>query len=505
MSVRVHLDNPHTYYTNLEFISGKIILHLTKDENVSAIIVKLEGESKTVLMRPSLYQQNPSLYAGGRQTQRQQLAHENHKILYKSQQVFPTPDPVTGSYLGLSYTLRPGSHEYPFRFKIPFNNGCWDPQAQREGPGAGGFGNLGLGSLQQLQYSHAKKTLPPSLTGFPGEAEIRYYVKVTVQRPSLFKENRRSAIGFKFLPVEPPRPPTTSEAFARRPHSFQAGMAGYAKKSSMFKKKAAPLSDTAPQIEVEARLPSPAILTCNQPLPLRIIGRRKNESPELAFITSLSIHLFGFTVVRALDVTRTEPNDWVLMSLNGLSIPITAAGDKIGTEVIVEDKYWNQIRLPNTVAPSFQTCNITRHYEVEVRVGLGYGPAGDIQPQSVVLPLRFPVEIFSGISPPAALLTAMAARPTQNIPVTGPSSTPASDPAYPPQLSANGPAAEDLPPPSYEDAMAEEFTQPNGPRPEYSGVTNENAPSEVGEKGGPPPPSGGDKNGPPGYSGHTVV
>lgn len=40
--------------------------------------------------------------------------------------------------------------------------------------------------------NHVKKTLPPSLSGFPGEAEIRYFVKVTVQRPSFFKENFRA-------------------------------------------------------------------------------------------------------------------------------------------------------------------------------------------------------------------------------------------------------------------------------------------------------------------------
>ena len=39
---------------------------------------------------------------------------------------------------------------------------------------------------------HVKQTLPPSLSGFPGEAEIRYYVKVTVNRPQFFKENPRA-------------------------------------------------------------------------------------------------------------------------------------------------------------------------------------------------------------------------------------------------------------------------------------------------------------------------
>jgi hypothetical protein len=37
---------------------------------------------------------------------------------------------------------------------------------------------------------HVKATLPPSIY-FPGEAEIRYYLKVTVNRPSLLKENPR--------------------------------------------------------------------------------------------------------------------------------------------------------------------------------------------------------------------------------------------------------------------------------------------------------------------------
>ena len=39
---------------------------------------------------------------------------------------------------------------------------------------------------------HVKKTLPPTLSGLPGEAEIRYYVKVTVQRPAFYKENFRA-------------------------------------------------------------------------------------------------------------------------------------------------------------------------------------------------------------------------------------------------------------------------------------------------------------------------
>src|SRR5947208_10264715 len=68
---------------------------------------------------------------------------------------------------------------------------------------------------------HIKTTLPPSLSGFPGEAEIRYYVKVTVNRPQFFKENPRAIGNFTLLPIEPPRPKQADgEAYARRQHQF---------------------------------------------------------------------------------------------------------------------------------------------------------------------------------------------------------------------------------------------------------------------------------------------
>ncbi|KAF8854179.1 hypothetical protein BDZ45DRAFT_657062 [Acephala macrosclerotiorum] len=482
MSVRIALDNPHAFYTNLDFISGRIILSLTSDENVSAIVVKLEGESRTVLMRPMGPMAGQPMYAQ-RDRRREGIATENHKILYKVAQVFPTTGPSQQPMSGMAYTLRAGQHEYPFRIKIPFNNGCSDPQQQQM---MGAFGGFGWSGMQQMQYRHVKRTLPPSLTGFPGEAEIRYYIKVTVQRPGLFKENRRSAIGFKFLPIEPPRPPKTqNEVYARRPFEFQAGLAGYGKKSSLFKKTPTKMSDTAPKGEIDARLPSPAILTCNEPVPLRIIVRKLNESAEHVFLTSLQVHLFGFTEVRAQDVVRTETSNWVLLSTNGLSIPISLPGDELRKETVVDTSLWNRIPLPNTVAPSFHTCNLTRRYELEVRVGLGYGVPGEIQPQTITLPLRFQIEIYSGISPPAALLDAMASQPVRpTVPVRPTQPASAADPLYPPQAPPGGPSADDAPP-SYEDAMADEISPADGPRREYSGVTDVNAPG-LDEKGAAP-------------------
>lgn len=53
------------------------------------------------------------------------------------------------------------------------------------------LGNLNVQFAPDLN-KHVKKTLPPSLSGFPGEAEIKYYIKATVVRPKFFQENLRS-------------------------------------------------------------------------------------------------------------------------------------------------------------------------------------------------------------------------------------------------------------------------------------------------------------------------
>lgn len=55
----------------------------------------------------------------------------------------------------------------------------------------------------------------------------------------------------------------------------------------------------------------------------------------------------------------------------------------------------------------------------------------------------------------------------------------ASDPLYPPQLGTPAAALSEEAPPSYEDAMADDvtLTQADGPRREYSGVTDVDAPN----------------------------
>ena len=345
---------------------------------------------------------------------------------------------------------------------------------------------------------HVKKALPPTLTGYPGEADIKYYVKATVVRPKFYQENLRFQVDIKFLPIEPPRPPDRrEETFARRKQQFAKSFI-LPQKKSLFRK--SPLPDAAaseepPSFQVDARLPNPPIITCNEPLPLRILVQKLSESSTIVYLGMLQIELIGYTHVRAHDLTRTESNSWVLMSQSNMNMPLGNAADPAFKEWKVPSTLWESIPLPNTVAPSFDTCNISRTYEIEVRVGLAHGEVGAIKPELIVLPLRLPVKVYSGIEPPPALLRAISTslQPgytngtpqtpqqenpsphTPHHPVTPMTPSTPTTPSYtqsPAQQGSYGqfplPALNDEAPPSYEDAMAEDIAPVDGPRRDYS-------------------------------------
>lgn len=547
MSIRIVLDQQPEFYTNLDVIVGRVVLSLNRAEQVGGIIVKLEGESKTALTVPNGFDDygspHPVRMPGSMPPGN--VMGESHKLLYKVQQVFPTyEDDVANSSTGGSYVLQGGQHEYPFRFKLPLNNACSDPVAMSKIGGFGGVGGIfGLGSMRvmdgskQLFLPHTTKTLPPSFTGLPRAAEIRYFVKVTIQRPGLLKENWRYQIGFKFMPIEPPRPPKSNqEAFARRPFAFrprpQSSFPIQKKRSSLFmtskdKENAAAAAAAAanggdvppPHIELSARLPHPSILTCNHPIPLRLIAKKLSPSNEQVYMTSLQIDLIGTMQLRAHDLRYNHPTRWVVAQASNIEIPVLKdpnAAD-LGVESTIPDDIWRNVPLPNTVAPSFVTCNMERSYELEIKLGLSWGkspskggllaPRNQIPPQTIYLPLHFSkIQVFSSITPPPELVQAILdhgskpSAPTMTRPPRLPprrntaqgvtasqpaAAAPSSDSIYPPQLGTQNAPAYDDAPPSYDEAMADAASGPfegHQPRPAFSGETNENAPSQIPEK-----------------------
>ncbi len=188
---------------------------------------------------------------------------------------------------------------------------------------------------------------------------------------------------FMFLPIEPPRePPNRRESFARRSHQFSPSI-DVPEKPGLFRKPSTAPESIAPRvppptISIEGRLPDPPIATCNEALPLRILVTKKNETPATIYLQTLSVTLIGYTTIRAHELRRQEAGSWVIMSLANIHKPINKTVGNDGKTLEVDPKLWNQSPLPNTVCPSFETCNISRRYELEVKVGLSWGSSKNI-------------------------------------------------------------------------------------------------------------------------------
>lgn len=188
-------------------------------------------------------------------------------------------------------------------------------------------------------------------------------------------------VPLKFLPIEPPRTGNPNEeTYARRQHQFSKPMpSGPKKKSSIFSRSPYPTDTEPPRVSVDARLPNPSILTCNEPVPLRLMAKKLNDSPDTIFLQMLQIELIAYTKILAHDLTRQESSSWVVLSRSNMGLPLGQPGDAPGTEWTLDPKLWSTLPLPNSVAPSFETCNIERTYELEVRVGLTHGAPGNMK------------------------------------------------------------------------------------------------------------------------------
>lgn len=116
------------------------------------------------------------------------------QLLYLVETVFPSPEirekMISSSSSG--FTLKAGLYEYPFKIRIPINSNCGND------PNVGGLLNrlsFDKGSIEYAKDAsrHVKGTLPPSLSGIPDdEAWIRYFLKVTVNRPQFYRSSMRS-------------------------------------------------------------------------------------------------------------------------------------------------------------------------------------------------------------------------------------------------------------------------------------------------------------------------
>lgn len=104
-----------------------------------------------------------------------------------------------------------------------------------------------------------------------------------------------------------------------------------------------------------------------------------SDTSDTVFLQSFQIELVAKTHILAHDLNRTETGSWVIFSQSNMGAALGKGSDPAGTEWTIDARMWNQLPLPNSVAPTFETCNVSRTYELEARVGLSHGSFGNIK------------------------------------------------------------------------------------------------------------------------------
>ncbi|CAN3364476.1 hypothetical protein DICA0_E36246 [Diutina catenulata] len=224
-TVKIDIDRNATdgTFTNHDVVRGVVRLAVTDSISLTSIEVKLEGISRSQLRVPEPKRKKND-------KERLRTLVDVHKVLFESQVVFP-PQNVRQVSTAREYTLTPGNYTYPFEFTIPLDNDCvkvsgisnkvsFNKKNMDVVFNNGNFNQKFLmnkaksylnsamdgsgtpGAPAPVQNYHVTTQLPPSLSGMDDFASVKYFVKVTCKRSSIFKQNLRSYDPFVFLPLD---------------------------------------------------------------------------------------------------------------------------------------------------------------------------------------------------------------------------------------------------------------------------------------------------------------
>jgi hypothetical protein len=139
--------------------------------------------------------------------------------------------------------------------------------------------------------------------------------------------------------------------------------------------KPSPPPPTSPPVRftIDARIPNPPVLTCGATVPLRILITQQTARQNPLFVQTLQVEIIASTFIRADNFQETKTTSWVLTSVSNLHLIIGNATDPPGTTTELDKSYWANYRLPDSICPTFNTCNFRRSYELVATLGLTYG------------------------------------------------------------------------------------------------------------------------------------
>jgi hypothetical protein len=131
-----------------------------------------------------------------------------------------------------------------------------------------------------------------------------------------------------------------------------------------------------PIYEIEATLLNGPFLVLGQPIPLRV---EITHLPGLSSNYSVSLHdfqsmLIETTEVRATGLSESKTRSWIIQTMANLRQNLVPGYDDMAEPVLrVDESVWTRHVVPTFLTPTFETCNVSRNFKLEVRLGIWFG------------------------------------------------------------------------------------------------------------------------------------
>lgn len=403
-TVDLQIDPPsatRTVYVPLDIIHGRAIVKVNKEIAVTNIQIKLLGQTFTTITKQVIRN-------NGRQ--RLQTNTESHEVVYDVDTVFP-PDEIKKLATTPQFTLIPGTYTYEFQFQLPLNATCGDPDSAKI------YSNRLNSPIEKLHenthnkhgtydgryVTHLVTPLPPSckgsvlgLTGSDGYG-VKYEVKCTVRRASMFKSNFREIKRIIVVPFEFGTDGLRSSDFktdevmvcsnavsqGTTQHSASTSKSSSFKK--FFKSDVSEISSDKTQLAVKVHVEFQRnhLMINTNPIKTISLSVRNIESilanaalksnPSI-YLRSLNITLRSQTNYRAQDFNGIESAVFPMIKLENINFKIPLISRYPTIPLNLTELFKDAEPLVPVVPPSFQACSILKGYWLEFTFQL----SGDI-------------------------------------------------------------------------------------------------------------------------------
>ncbi|PGH23940.1 hypothetical protein AJ80_02002 [Polytolypa hystricis UAMH7299] len=336
MDIQIILDHVNSVYTDKDTVSGKVLLETATPIDISTIAVRLSGIAISRL--------------NGKRSS------EVHKILRRTQVVFP-PKQQLDSALGQKFTLRSGTHEFPFSITFPHFAECFklDPH---EDDLAASCARVRLS--KRLPSVHLLRRLPPSTGTSNDIAEVKYSVNVVIKKPGLFKGTMKMSRDIFLNPLSEPtsQQEPVFQQQQQQPITIDPEISNFS---------------SAPSFLLSVQLLNGSSLLQTLPLPLRITLTKQTTFTCPAILKNFQTMVVEHTHTDVNNSPSYHRQCWIVQTMSNMHEVVGDPDAPAGAELNLSNALWSSRPLPPKLVSSFETCKIKRSYELRLKVRFQFG------------------------------------------------------------------------------------------------------------------------------------